>query len=95
MMFTSGRDNLALTVYVPYDCPNNCSFCTIHIARGHSVSLDVQTALERVLALENQGYDEVVLTTINIAQYKGVFVDKNGVEQYYNFSALLKYLLSN
>lgn len=28
MMFTSGRDNLALTIYAPYDCPNNCSFCT-------------------------------------------------------------------
>ena len=76
-------------------CNNNCAFCTIHIARGHSVSLDVKSALERVLALENQGYDEVVLTTINIAQYKGLFVDEKGVEQYYNFSALLKYLLAS
>ena len=74
-------------------CNNNCAFCTIHIARGHSVSLDVKSALERVLALENQGYDEVVLTTINIAQYKGLFIDENGVEQYFDFSALLKYLL--
>ncbi len=76
-------------------CNNNCAFCTIHIARGHSVSLDVKSALERVLALENQGYDEVVLTTINIAQYKGFFVNENGVEEYYSFSALLKYLLAN
>ena len=74
-------------------CNNNCAFCTIHIARGHSVSLDVKSALERVLALENQGYDEVVLTTINIAQYKGLFIDEKGVEQYFDFSALLKYLL--
>ena len=74
-------------------CNNNCAFCTIHIARGHSVSLDVRSALERVLALENQGYDEVVLTTINIAQYRGLFIDEKGVEQYFNFSALLKYLL--
>lgn len=28
MVFTSGRDNLALTIYAPYDCPNNCPFCT-------------------------------------------------------------------
>lgn len=76
-------------------CNNNCAFCTIHIARGHSVSLDVKSALERVLALENQGYDEVVLTTINIAQYRGLFIDEKGVEQYYNFSALLKYLLAS
>ena len=76
-------------------CNNNCAFCTIHIARGHSVSLDVKSALERVRALENQGYDEVVLTTINIAQYKGLFVDSNGVEQYFDFSALLKHLLQS
>ena len=74
-------------------CNNNCSFCTIHIARGHSVSLDVAAACERVLALEAAGYDEVVLTTINIAQYKGLFVDENGAEQYLNFAALLKHLL--
>ena len=76
-------------------CNNNCSFCTIHIARGHSVSLDVKSALERVRALENQGYDEVVLTTINIAQYKGLFVDENGIEQYFDFAALLKHLLKS
>ena len=74
-------------------CNNNCSFCTIHIARGHSVSLDVAAACERVLALEAAGYDEVVLTTINIAQYKGLYVGPDGVEQYFNFAALLKYLL--
>ena len=76
-------------------CNNNCSFCTIHIARGHSVSLDVKAACERVQALENKGYDEVVLTTINIAQYKGLYVGEDGVEQYYNFAGLLKYLLSS
>ena len=25
--FVSGRNNLALTVMVPFDCPNNCPFC--------------------------------------------------------------------
>ena len=76
-------------------CNNNCSFCTIHIARGHSVSLDVASACERVLALEASGYDEVVLTTINIAQYKGLYVGPDGVEQYYNFAELLKHLLAS
>ena len=28
MNVTFGRDNLALTVFVPYDCNNNCAFCT-------------------------------------------------------------------
>lgn len=26
--YISGRNNLALTVMMPYDCPNNCPFCT-------------------------------------------------------------------
>ena len=28
MKFIVGRSNLAATVFVPYDCKNNCSFCT-------------------------------------------------------------------
>lgn len=28
MIFKPGRNNLALTVFVPYDCKNNCKFCT-------------------------------------------------------------------
>ena len=28
MRYVSGRDNLAVTIYAPYDCPNNCPFCT-------------------------------------------------------------------
>ncbi len=80
-------------------CNNNCSYCTIHIARGHSVSLDVNTALERVQALEKAGYDEVVLTTINIAQYRGRLVqgslEECTSEQYLDFTGLLEYLLAH
>ena len=25
--FVSGRNNLAVTIMVPFDCPNNCPFC--------------------------------------------------------------------
>jgi threonylcarbamoyladenosine tRNA methylthiotransferase MtaB len=80
-------------------CNNNCSYCTIHIARGHSVSLDVNTALERVQALEKAGYDEVVLTTINIAQYKGRLVkgslEECAEETWLDFTGLLQYLLAH
>ncbi len=76
-------------------CNNNCSYCAIHLARGHSVSLDVKTAIERVQEIEASGNDEVVLTTINIAQYNGRFVDKDGKEKYCNFAELLELLLKN
>lgn len=71
-------------------CNNNCSFCAIHIARGHSVSLEVQTAIDRVRELEEKGHDEVVLTSVNIGQYKSEYKGK-----YYNFTGLLELLLLN
>ena len=71
-------------------CNNNCAFCAIHIARGHSVSLDVQTAIDRVRELEEKGHGEVVLTTVNIGQYKGAYKDG-----WCNFTELLALLLAN
>ena len=71
-------------------CNNNCSYCAIHMARGHSVSIDVQTAIDRVQELENAGQDEVVLTTVNIGQYRGLYKG-----EYLNFSKLLVKLLEN
>lgn len=71
-------------------CNSNCSYCAIHLARGKSVSLDVQTVLNRVLDLERNNNNEVVITTVNIAQYKGEY---NG--KYFNFSQLLDFLLKN
>lgn len=71
-------------------CNNNCSYCAIHLARGHSVSIDVETAVRRVQDLEKWGQDEVVITTVNIAQYKGKYKDG-----YCNFAQLLKILLEN
>lgn len=71
-------------------CNSNCSYCAIHFARGHSVSIEVPLALKRVLELEKAGNEEVVITTVNISQYKSEFNDK-----IYNFTALLEYLLEN
>ncbi len=71
-------------------CNCNCAFCAIHIARGHSVSLDVETAISRVKELEEKGHEEVVLTTVNIGQYKGAY--KGG---FCNFTELLALLLLN
>lgn len=52
-------------------CDNNCSYCAIHLARGKSVSIPAALALERALALEEAGQSEVVLTGVNIGQYRG------------------------
>ncbi len=71
-------------------CNCMCSYCTIHIARGHSVSLDAEEVVRRVQKLENAGQAEVVFTAVNIGQYKGKYK-----EGFVKFSQLLKLCLEN
>ncbi len=71
-------------------CNNSCTFCRIHLARGKSVSLDVLSVLDRVKELEQAGHHEVVITTVNIAQYRGAY--KNTTM---DFADLLKFLLEH
>lgn len=65
-------------------CNNSCSYCAIHLARGKSVSLGVESVLERVIQLEKVGQKEVVFTTVNIGHYRGEY---NG--KYLKFAELL------
>ena len=50
-------------------CNCSCTYCRIRIARGNSVSLDAESVLSRVQALQTAGQSEVVITSVNIAQY--------------------------
>lgn len=72
-------------------CNNNCSFCRIHLARGKAVSLDVEEAVRRAVALEDEGAVEIVLTGVNLSQYAGR-KDDGGLA---SFSELLSVLLEN
>lgn len=54
-------------------CNSVCTYCRIRLARGKSVSIDAFSAVERVRELERAGQSEVVITTVNIAQYFGEF----------------------
>jgi threonylcarbamoyladenosine tRNA methylthiotransferase MtaB len=51
-------------------CDNHCTFCRVSIARGKSVSLQAENVLRNLIALERQGFDEAVLTGVNITQYE-------------------------
>lgn len=72
-------------------CNNNCSFCRIHLARGKSVSLDVDDVVNRAVELEKSGAVEIVLTGVNLSQYAGRKND-GGIA---SFSQLLAVLLEN
>ncbi|MCX7023312.1 MAG: tRNA (N(6)-L-threonylcarbamoyladenosine(37)-C(2))-methylthiotransferase MtaB [Spirochaetes bacterium] len=51
-------------------CDNRCAYCRVCIARGRAVSLDPETALARTRALEASGAREIVLTGVNLSQYR-------------------------
>ncbi|MGB9686524.1 MAG: tRNA (N(6)-L-threonylcarbamoyladenosine(37)-C(2))-methylthiotransferase MtaB [Rectinema subterraneum] len=67
-------------------CNNRCAYCRVCLARGPSVSLPAQEALARVRKLEQAGKSEVVLTGVNLAQYRD---NALGLD----FSALLAFLI--
>jgi len=51
-------------------CNNRCAYCRVCLARGPAVSLAPDRILERGLELEGAGKAEIVLTGINLAQYR-------------------------
>ena len=71
-------------------CNAACTYCRIRLARGTSVSLAVQDVLDRVVALERAGQAEVVITTVNIAQYRGAWRDG-----FADFATLLELMLAH
>ncbi len=54
-------------------CNNHCTYCRIRLARGSSVSLDPVTIIERVQKLEETGHSEVIITGVNLSQYKALY----------------------
>jgi len=67
-------------------CDRSCAYCRVSIARGKNRSLGVKEALEELLSLERRGFAELVLTGVNISQYRDSDMALPG---------LLDFLLSN
>ncbi len=51
-------------------CDSFCSYCTIPLVRGRSVSRDLGEVCEEVNRLLESGYKEIVLTGIHLGQYR-------------------------
>ena len=51
-------------------CDYGCAYCTIPLARGRSRSLPAAMLVERAHALAASGYREIVLTGVNIGDYR-------------------------
>jgi len=87
------------SIKVQDGCNNHCEYCRICFARGPSMSLDAQTVIKRVQLQETAGHDEVVITGVNLTQYK-VAIPKGATplsvnRDYFDFADLLQFLVSN
>ncbi|WP_259278687.1 tRNA (N(6)-L-threonylcarbamoyladenosine(37)-C(2))-methylthiotransferase MtaB [Pedomonas mirosovicensis] len=58
-------------VEVQNGCDHRCTFCIIPYGRGNSRSVPAGLAVERIKRLVDKGYNEVVLTGVDITSYGG------------------------
>ena len=60
-------------------CDNACAYCRVSIARGPAASLDPAEVVARARALEAAGLPEIVLTGVNLSQYRAGGLDFPGL----------------
>jgi threonylcarbamoyladenosine tRNA methylthiotransferase MtaB len=63
-------------------CDNSCSYCRTRLARGPSVSLAKESALDQLRSFETRGCAEMMITGVNITHYQHSGVDLAGLLQY-------------
>jgi threonylcarbamoyladenosine tRNA methylthiotransferase MtaB len=56
-------------VEVQNGCDHRCTFCIIPYGRGNSRSVPAGLVVDRVKALADQGFEEVVLTGVDVTSY--------------------------
>ncbi len=84
---TSYSENTRAYLKIQDGCNNFCSYCLIPIRRGVSRSRKKEDVLEEAKYLIEQGYQEIVLTGIDVSSYGKDLGD-------YSFTDLVKDLLS-
>ncbi|MCB9557111.1 MAG: tRNA (N(6)-L-threonylcarbamoyladenosine(37)-C(2))-methylthiotransferase MtaB [Deltaproteobacteria bacterium] len=74
-------------VKVQDGCRHRCSFCIVTVARGAERSRPIDTVIEQVNALHDEGYNEVVLSGVHLGGYGADLTPKH------DLSALCEALL--
>ncbi len=67
---SSFSDHTRAFLKIQDGCNNSCAYCRVTIARGDSVSLGYREVVRRALVLEESGFREIVLTGVNITDYR-------------------------
>lgn len=68
-LFTRGRQRAF--VKVQDGCRYRCTFCIVTVARGEESSRSVQTIIDEINDLHQQGINEVILTGVHLGGYDG------------------------
>ncbi|MBY8822905.1 tRNA (N(6)-L-threonylcarbamoyladenosine(37)-C(2))-methylthiotransferase MtaB [Sphingomonas colocasiae] len=68
-LVSSFADNSRAFVEVQNGCDHRCTFCVIPYGRGNSRSVPAGAVIERITALVEAGYREVVLTGVDLTSY--------------------------
>ncbi len=50
-------------------CDNACTYCIVRIARGQQRSRSMQAIVDEIVARQDEGYQEIVLTGVHIGAY--------------------------
>lgn len=68
--FTDGfGDRTRAFVEVQNGCDHRCTFCIIPYGRGNARSVPMGIAVDQIKKLVDQGYDEIVLTGVDLTSY--------------------------
>jgi threonylcarbamoyladenosine tRNA methylthiotransferase MtaB len=74
------NDRTRIFLKVQDGCDYNCSFCTIPLARGKSRSNPIENVLAEVKAIAAKGAKEIVLTGINLGDFRPPTPQRGDVE---------------
>ncbi len=76
-LFSRGRQRAF--VKVQDGCRYRCTFCIVTVARGDETSRPIQTVVDEINALHQQGINEVILTGVHLGGY-GSEIETNLME---------------
>jgi threonylcarbamoyladenosine tRNA methylthiotransferase MtaB len=68
-LVTGFADRSRAFVEVQNGCDHRCTFCIIPYGRGNSRSVPAGLVVERIKALVDEGFNEVVLTGVDVTSY--------------------------
>lgn len=70
MLFQPEKGRTRAFLKIQDGCSFGCAYCSIPLARGRSRSVALTEVLDRARRIADAGYREIVLTGINIADYR-------------------------